>query len=74
MNDRPNIDERLQAIAESLELLVHESQEMRRRQEEIRQRQEELDRREHQGRMALLTGIRAYLEALGENGNEEKEG
>ena len=63
MNDRPSIDERLAAIAESLELLVHQSQ-------EIRRRQDELDKREHQSRMALLTGIRGYLEALGENGKE----
>ena len=70
MNDRPNIDERLQAIVENLELLVHESLQMREEMRETQRRQVELDARERKGRVALLTGIRAYLEALGENGKE----
>ena len=47
---KPTIDERLEAIVQSLELLAHE--------------QEALRRREEKAREALLAGISAYLRAL----------
>jgi hypothetical protein len=58
------IDERLQALTQSVELLtldVHALQEQ----------QKLLDARERKARTALLSGIAAYLQALGtENADE----
>ena len=55
----PTIDERLEALVQSLELAQIE-------QERLRAEQERLDRRERNARAALLAGIAAYLEALNE--------
>ena len=66
----PSFDERLQAIAESLELMLGEQREQQHRQEELRRRQDELDRRERQGRRALMVAMQAYLEALNGDGEE----
>lgn len=57
----PDFDERMQALRESLELMQHESE--RHRQEIAR-----LDARERKAREALLSGIAAYLRALGNEG------
>ena len=59
----PSFDERLQAIAESLELMLRDQQEQRRKQEE-------LDQRERQHRRALMIAMQAYLEALNGDGEE----
>ena len=63
MNDRLNIDQRLEAIAQSLELLTQDIHEMQRKHDE-------LDRRERQGRRAVViamqAAMQAYLEALGD--------
>ncbi len=56
------IDERLEALTHSLELMQLESE---RHQEEIAR----LDARERRARQALLVGIAAYLNALDENGD-----
>jgi len=63
---KPTIDERLarlverhEALSQSVESLTHDIREMR--AEHAR-----LDRRERKAREALLTGIAAYLRALGE--------
>ena len=67
---KPTIDERLEALAQSLELLtadVHQMQEENRKRDE---RMAELDARERRAREALLSGIAAYLRALGE-GDEQ---
>ena len=64
MNDerKPDMDERLQALRESVELLTHDVHEMQREMKAA-------DRRERKARQAILTGIAAYLRAL-ENGDE----
>ena len=54
----PTIDERLAALAQSLELLTHDIHEMQ-------ESQKRLDARERLARGALLAGIVAYLQALG---------
>lgn len=60
----PSIDERLQAIAQSLELLTQDIHEMQRKHDE-------LDRRERQGRRAVViamqAAMQAYLGALGDD-------
>ena len=61
---KPTIDERLEALVQSLEL-------MRLDQEAYDAKMRKLDARERSARNALLTGIAAYFEALkeDENGN-----
>jgi hypothetical protein len=61
---KPTIDERLEALVQSLELMQIET-------EEHKQQIKALDARERQAREALLSGIAAYLRALGQ-GNGEK--
>ena len=59
---KPTIDERLEALTQSLELLsvnMHAMQE----------KQAEQDERERRGRAALLAGIAAYLQALQDGGD-----
>jgi hypothetical protein len=55
---KPTIDERLEALTHSLELMALDI-------EVTREEQQRLDRRERAAREALLTGIAAYLRALG---------
>jgi hypothetical protein len=66
----PTIDERLKAIAESVELLTRDVHEMQKATKH-------LDARERQARQALLTamtaGVSAYFEALQKNGDGEPE-
>jgi prefoldin subunit 5 len=57
MNDKPTVDERLEALAQSLELLTHDIHEMQATM--VR-----LDSAERRARRALLNGIEAYLRAL----------
>ena len=57
---RPTIDERLEALTQSLELQALEN-------ERHRAEMERLDARERRARTALLTGIAAYLRALGDD-------
>ena len=68
----PTIDERLAALAQSLELLsvnVHALQDQSSRFEK---RAEQLDARERRARRALAMGIAAYLQELsGDSGNGE---
>ena len=61
---KPTIDERLEALAQSLELMRMDTEAF---QAEVRR----LDARERRARNALLSGITAYLQALkeDENGN-----
>jgi hypothetical protein len=60
---KPTIDERLERLAKSLESLTRDI-------EETQKRMDAADRRERKARKALLTGVSAYLKALGgENGN-----
>lgn len=61
---KPGLDERLEAVVESLEL-------MRLEMEQYRASQILQDGRERRARLAILAGIRAYLEAL--NGEPEGE-
>jgi hypothetical protein len=56
---KPTIDERLEALTASLELMAHDF-------EAMRIEQQRLDRRERQAREALLSGIAAYLRVLSE--------
>jgi hypothetical protein len=66
---KPTIDERLEAITQSLELLsvnMHAAQEKAAEYEALQAR---LDARERKGREALLSGISAYLRALGQEEN-----
>ena len=60
------IDERLEALTQSVELLasMHKDNETR---------MAAAEERERRGRMAILGGIRAYLEALTEDGGEAGE-
>ena len=62
---KPAIDERLKALAESLELLTHDVHEMQ-------AAMARLDRRERQARTALMTGIAAYIQALQDDEEEAK--
>jgi hypothetical protein len=57
---KPTIDERLEALTQSLELQALEN-------ERHRAEMERLDARERRARTALLTGIAAYLRALGDD-------
>jgi hypothetical protein len=61
--DKPTIDERLDAVVQSLEL-------MRLDMEAMQAEHKRLDARERHARGALLAGVAAYLRFLGEqNGN-----
>lgn len=62
---KPTIDERLQALTMNLELMAREM-------EETKKRQDEADRRERKGRQAILRGIAEYLRAL--NGEDDSSG
>jgi hypothetical protein len=59
---KPTIDERLEAIAQSVELLTRDVREMQ-------QRMDAADLRERKARRAFLIGIQAYLEALDTDDN-----
>jgi hypothetical protein len=65
--NKPTIDERLEAVTQSLELAIRETQDMK---AEIRR----LDMRERRAREALLTGIAAYLRALNEDNGRQTGG
>jgi hypothetical protein len=65
--NKPTIDERLEAVTQSLELAIRETQDMK---AEIRR----LDMRERRAREALLTGIAAYLRALNEDNGRRQTG
>lgn len=56
---KPTIDERLEAITQSLEL-------MRLDMEAMQAEHKRLDARERHARGALLSGVAAYLRALGQ--------
>jgi len=61
MEDRkPTIDERLEAVAQNLELMSHDL-------EAWKEEQKRLDARERRARNALLAGIAAYMQALNED-------
>ena len=62
--NKPTIDERLEAVAQSLELAIRETQDMK---AEMRR----LDMRERRAREALLAGIAAYLRALNEDDGQQ---
>ena len=56
---KPMIDERLEALTQSLELFAADMRKMR-------EREERLDARERRGRAAILAAVAAYLNALDE--------
>jgi DNA-binding SARP family transcriptional activator len=56
---KTSLDERLEALTQTLELAVRES-------EEMRARMEKLDERERTGRQAILRAMEAYLRTLNE--------
>jgi hypothetical protein len=58
-NGKPTIDQRLEALAQSVELLTRDIHEM---QTEFSR----LDARERKARLSLLAGIQAYLKAMNE--------
>ena len=58
------IDERLDNIAQQLEIITG-------MQHAAEVKMQELDARERKGRVALLQGIAAYLEALNKEGGDE---
>jgi hypothetical protein len=63
---KPTIDERLEALAESLELARLE-------QEEDRRRTKELDRRERLGYEAILAGFARYFQIMREGRDERSD-
>ena len=63
------IDERLEALTRSLELLTSFDRDLELKREQDRIQFARLDARERRAREALLTGISAYLKSL-----EEQEG
>lgn len=68
---KPTIDERLEALAQNVQLLsvnVHAMQEDTRRWEAEQKR---LDKRERRGREAILAGIAGYWQALQAPDEEE---
>jgi hypothetical protein len=67
MDEQPTIDERLQALTHNLELAMLDI-------EATRKQQKRLDQRERNAREALLSGIAAYLRALGNGGEDEEDG
>lgn len=70
-NDKPNMDERLAALRESVELLTLDIREMQEQSKRDHERMLEMDRRERRGRLAILRGIAEYMRALnGEDGTE----
>ena len=69
--NKPTIDERLQALAESLELLTRDIHEMQAAMRQHDERMRQLDARERRAREALLTGIAAYLRALNEDDGQQ---
>jgi len=69
MEEKPTIDQRLdrlverhEALAQNIELLTHDI-------EQMRQEAQAADRRERKGRQAILAGIVEYLRIL-EDGDE----
>jgi hypothetical protein len=75
-----NIDERLENISQQLEIITgmqlaaeRRFEEHERRMEEQKRRLEVIDARERKARAALLSGIAAYLSALG-NGDGSQPG
>jgi len=68
--DQPKtIDERLEAITHSLELLTHDVHAMQNTQSAMIDSQTRLDARERQLREAILRGLYAFIQGLG-NGTE----
>lgn len=65
------IDERLDAITETLELVAGMQKASEERIDKLRAEQERLDKRERQARGALLSGIAAYLQALDSEDGEQ---
>jgi hypothetical protein len=63
------IDERLENISQQLEIISSMQLASELRAEEHERRMQALDARERKARAALLTGVAAYLRALG-NGEE----
>jgi hypothetical protein len=56
---KPTIDERIEALTHNLELMQLDL-------EAYRSEQKRLDERERRGRDALVSGIAAYLQAIGQ--------
>jgi hypothetical protein len=67
MTDKnPSLDERLEALTHSLELMQME-------QQRLAETHKRLEERERQGRRALLTGVAAYLQTLNDEDQEARE-
>jgi len=64
------IDERLEALTQTLELMAHDAEASRERAAADRERMKRLDARERQAREALMAGIAAYMQALAEGDDE----
>jgi hypothetical protein len=62
-NRKPTIDERLEALTQTLELMSHDT-------EAWRAEQKRLDARERRARRAIMQGIVAYLKALDEESHD----
>lgn len=56
---KPTIDERLEALRQTVELMSHDT-------EAWAAQQKRLDERERRARRAMMEGIRAYLKVLNE--------
>jgi hypothetical protein len=69
MENKPSIDERIEALTHNLELVALEQEEDRKKREEEKKRLDAIDERERKGRRAIMAALRAYFEAI--NGESE---
>lgn len=67
-----SIDERLENISQQLEIITGMQHAAELRFEEHERKMEAQDTRERRAREALLSGIAAYLRALGNGNGEDK--
>jgi RNase P subunit RPR2 len=67
---KPTIDERIQALTETAQLVFEMQKDTFERFDRMVKRMEVLDQRERKARPAVLAAMTAYLDALNGNGEE----
>jgi len=67
---KPTIDERIQALTETAQLVFEMQKDTFERFDRMVKRMEVLDQRERKARQAVLAAMTAYLDALNGNGEE----
>lgn len=65
-----NIDERLEALTQSLEILTHDMHSAQEQAKRLEERTRRLDNRDRRLREALMAGVAAYLQVLAEGDDD----